>query len=788
MIQYKAYPFLQDNYFPDQKVSSKEKEKEEFYVSTINYIIGKAIAADSANKTEAHVGLEAAKGKVTTQKYLQILLPLTDGQPATNYKVDTFIDNIDFITPIKERYLGEFYRLQTQFLAIVIDDDPVLRRNEDLQVELNTYFQQLFVEKVTQIQAQQTQAEQQGQQAPPQSNLPDVDTFIANFISKWRDKIGELAQHKLELLKNLTKDTQLYAEAFYYWWTTDQVFSYRTIIDGKIVKEIIPPTEYFRVHSGSQLVCDDLMGMRKTKVSIMSILNDYSDLISESDKNYLLRLRDKYITQKGINVPKADMLGRFEGSILEWVRSGIRDYSHDLNITDESLLVDKQHVVLHSYRKIGILTYEHPTEGILQTEVDEDYKLEPEFGDIDIEWEYVPIILEGYLFGDKYTGIYTKIRPCIFQNYDINGKNPKLPYNGVTGLFRYYGSNPVPVRLIPYLVLYRVITKQLISTIRKYRPSILAIAESLLQSSKNHTLTDRMNALHDDNLLLINSDEASVSLLQATREIGNSTIERFIEGLINLRKVIKEEAWEAANMNQERYGDIDTSAGKANTQEAIRRVSIASVPMLEVFNNFRCADYNLDIEYTKLAWINGFQGVILSEEGKPIRISIDGNKHLNETLGIFVVSSIVEQEKLAEYKQLAFSASQNGDFVVASEAIDARNSVTLKNLIRQHDEMTKAFQKEMEVIKGQQQQALQDKISEEAEKQHAREIEKLNIKGEWAVKVAETRNIDEELVDYKPEELALKREKLAAERDKNLRDNDIKERTLEAKKQNKNKI
>lgn len=734
MTNYKVNELLyfNDDYLPNQKCSSKEKAKPEFYISTLNYVISKAL---TNNRQSAGLALEAANGKINTAKYTRLLLPILDNEPVKTYKVDDYIDTIDFITPIKERYLGEFLRLNVKFFAVVTNDDPVLKMNKELAEELDKYIVQLFTNKVIEYNQQAIEQGQQGVpiQAQPKE-LPDIETFKEDFIKRWRDAEGEDVQNKFELLKRLTEDALLYAQAFFYWWATDEVYSYRTIKRGKIVKEIVSPTEYYRVNSGSQYVCDDAMGVRHRKVSIMSILEERGDVLSAADKILLTNLNSKYVSPDGINIPKDEYLSNFDvETVRSWINTGLKGIDGNrINITDNTLMIDEYHVVLTSYQKIGILYYEDlNTAEIKSTEVSEDYELDLEAGDLDIEWVYKPVVLEGYRYGyDKYKSIYTKLTPCIFQHFDINGENPKLPYNGITGLFRYYGLNPIPLRLVPNLVLYRTITKQMISTIRKYRPNLLLLPEVVLQSNKTNTLKARLNAMHEDDLLLINMDRMDANTLQAIRNIGNNTIENFIKGLLDLRAQIKNEAWESVNMNQERYGDIDTGGGKANTQEAIRRVSIATVPMLEVFNLFREKDYNLDMEYTKLAWINGYQGVMMTVDGKPLRVNIDGEKHLNQDIGIFVAFNVVEQEKLDQYKQFALGG-QNADFALASEAISAESSVELRQVVRRHDELTKKFQKEMEQIKGDNLLKVQQEVTAREEAGRKHDLDKIDTDRQW---------------------------------------------------------
>lgn len=61
--------------------------------------------------------------------------------------------------------------------------------------------------------------------------------------------------------------------------------------------------------------------------------------------------------------------------------------------------------------------------------------------------------------------------------------------------------------------------------------------------------------------------------------------------LDNLKQGLKAEAWEAANMNNARFGDAKDYAGKAVNESNYSQAMTGSVWSLECFNLFRERDY-----------------------------------------------------------------------------------------------------------------------------------------------------------------------------------------------------
>lgn len=83
--------------------------------------------------------------------------------------------------------------------------------------------------------------------------------------------------------------------------------------------------------------------------------------------------------------------------------------------------------------------------------VDEDYKLNKEHGDINIEWEYETQVYEGYRIGNRYTAIYPiKARPIAFN------REGKLPYNGIMEILPMMGKFSIIKTITPYQIMRNI--------------------------------------------------------------------------------------------------------------------------------------------------------------------------------------------------------------------------------------------------------------------------------------------------------------------------------------------
>ena len=168
---------------------------------------------------------------------------------------------------------------------------------------------------------------------------------------------------------------------------------------------------------------------------------------------------------------------------------------------------------------------------------------------------------------------------------------------------------------------------------------------------------------------------------QGLRIIGNSGIGEYLNVLWTIRANNKQDARDTANMNSERFGNTSGQQTVTNASQNIYRAKLGSTLMITMFNYALEIDHKLDLEYSKFAYANGKSGIFFDKkEGSFVNVEIDPLEHLSNRYFPIVVNS-KEEDKLREYKELAFSAAQNGDFEIASEAIDGNSIPQLKKII-----------------------------------------------------------------------------------------------------------
>lgn len=385
-------------------------------------------------------------------------------------------------------------------------------------------------------------------------------------------------------------------------------------------------------------------------------------------------------------------------------------------------LYDVWHVVWRGEVRRAIVTY--VANGFLsQRVVNDDYILNEEIGDVSIEYIYEPQVYECVRIGGRNNAIYPYKARAIAYN-----RKGKLPYNGLVELIKGFGPFSIVKTMTPYQVFMNIVYYHREMAIAKNKLSILLVCKSLLGSS-DADVEDTIYKMAADGVLYIDdSDDQNMLKAQQIRML-NASIGEYITQLTNLITEIENTAKDRVDMTPQRYGQIANSAGKGVTEEAIMRGSMGSVIVEFMFDAMRERDCARDLDFTKLAWIDGLNTSYRDADKNIKYVSLDVNSHVYADYIIKAKNSIQEKEKLDQIKQFAFSAAQNGNMDMAIAAISGDNVSAIKNLIMK-------FQAEQQ----QYEQDLKAMDQQLAQMQQEFELQKIAVKGEEDRKTLEVKS------------------------------------------------
>lgn len=776
--------FVESFAFPQQRVSKAEREKPEWYANVIDWII--AAGQVYRDSQDIETKYRVLHGDIPNEFYKKTLNPY-NAQSDRHKRFPATMRNYDMMKGIIRRFVSEYIKNPHDFVVGANNPEIILARNTKLREELTKIVQEQIASRIQQSYAEWVNGGNDPQQFNPQEHI-DIEAFIKEFNENYIDDISSQGAEILNVIRDITEDTLFYARAYFDFITFGEVYTYTDVIGTNLVKRNVSVRDAFPIPTNYQFVEDSDMFAERRKMSYQEIIDEYDEYLDNNDRKFL----DTYYAKYGVNNPTlnyseykryySDICKKFTTEEVELFEKN-PTMARDLN----SELFDVWHVVWRGEIRRCIITYVTEA-GIISERIEEDgYELNPDFGDISLEYIFEPQVFEGVRIGTRQTAIYPyKTRAIAFN------RKGKLPYNGVYELLPGFGKFSIIDIVLPFQVLYNIIAYHRELSIAKNKLSVLMIAKSLLGKVPEDTI---YKMIADGVLYVDDTTDQGMLRAQQVRSI-NSDISAYINQLSQLLIEIEQSAKNQVDMTPQRYGEIAGYAGKAATQEAIVRGSMGSVIIEFVMDCIRERDYTRDMDFSKLAWIDGINTSYRDDNNNLKYLSADLDKHIYADYVIKAKNSIKEQDKLEQLKQYAFSAAQNGDNMMAIAAIQGDNVAAIAKLIKKFNEE-----------KQQHETQLQEQAQQLEQMKQEFEITKIQAKGEEDRKTLELKGLidkeieliqaDSNLLTY-PNDTAesikqagaqrlesmrgqINREKIELEREKMLADIFNKERDREVK-------
>lgn len=694
--------------FPQQRVPNSRKKEADWYAACCDWVIAQGQNNRDSSQLEIKYGI--LQGKIPDEFYKKILNPYN----ATNEKYKRFpatMRNYDLMKGIIRRYVSEYIKNPHDFIVGANNAEVVLARNAKLRQELAVIVQQKIAARIQQSYQDWVNGGNDPQQFNPQTAL-DVEAFVQEFNENYIDDISAQGQQILNVIKDITEDTLFYARAYFDFVTFGETYTYTDIVGDKIVKRVVSPRDAFPVNTDNIFREDDDMFAERRKLTYQQIIDEFDEYLDDKQKEFL----ETYYAKHSANAPMELAFNVYESYFPDVCKKYSKEdrelFKKEPNMMRDNNpdLYDVWHVVWRGEVRRCIVTYVNEV-GLIDTRIEEDdYELSPSTGDISLDYIYEPQVYECTRIGTRNDAIYPYGARAIAFN-----RKGKLPYNGINELLPGFGKFSIVDIVTPYQVFYNIVAYHREMTLAKNKLNILMMAKSLLGVKPEETI---YKMLADGVLYIDDTNDQGMLRAQQVR-ILQTNIGDYLNQLGNLLIEIKQAASEQVDMTPQRYGEIANSAGKGVIEEAIMRGSMGTVIIEFMMDCMRERDYNRDMDYTKLAWVDGLDTSYRDVDGNLKYISLDVDKHIYADYIIKAKNSVKEQDKLRQLQQYAFSAAQNGDNMMAIAAIEGDNVATITKLIKKYQEQKDAHEKEVQQLEQQIEQMKQQF-----------ELQKIQAKGE----------------------------------------------------------
>jgi len=323
------------------------------------------------------------------------------------------------------------------------------------------------------------------------------------------------------------------------------------------------------------------------------------------------------------------------------------------------------HCQWKSLRKIGFLTYmdmETGEEDMMV--VDENYKLNADMGDIEIEWEYLPETHEGWkISSDIYPLDY--LRPVIGQYRDLDNLHVcKLSYHGAAYDNMNSQATSAMDRIKGYQYFYDVICYRVELLMASDKGKMLLMNIAAIPTTAGINVKQWQYFLESNKIAFYDPSEEGFKGDPIAGNVAKSldmSLASDINNYIKLAEYIEKRAGDVIGVSKAMEGDIANSSAVSNTQQSLTQSSYIIKPYFDLHNIVKGNVLQSLIETCKVAYtMNKPKKLSYVLDDLSLRqLNVDQDLLDNNTYGIFVANSAKAFEAKQAVEQLAHAALQN---------------------------------------------------------------------------------------------------------------------------------
>lgn len=415
--------------FPIQKLPARKKT-EQWKRDCVNYIIGAGnvgvygFNTERTSEMQTYYDLYNSIYNEKDLKYVTNPFKQKDGFPAT-------AQDYNIIKPYIDQLLGEETKRPFNFQVCRTSNEAASEVQEQLKSLLVDYIMASIMANLS----PENQVQYQQQLASGEVMQPEA---IQKYVTKDYKDIAERAAYLS--LKYLKKKLNLTHE-FYKGWKDALIGGeeeyYIGILNGQPYVERVNPMFFDYEHSVDLEFIQDASWC--CRLMIMNPTEIYDRFYDKLDEKQLNRLLDLIDAKPGVgNYP------RMEKSELDYNHVDMHRINMYTNDPFDSDQLNVYHTCWKSFKKIGFVTLANFETGeVEEFQVDESYQVTGE--EIDVTWDWIVEVWEGYRAGEGEDALYFGIQPIEYQHVSADNPNSqKLPYTGAI----YNNTNSKPKSLV----------------------------------------------------------------------------------------------------------------------------------------------------------------------------------------------------------------------------------------------------------------------------------------------------------------------------------------------------
>ena len=702
--------------FPIQKLPARKKT-EQWKRDCVNYIIGAGnvgvygFNTERMSEMQTYYDLYNSIYNEKDLKYVTNPFKQKDGFPAT-------AQDYNIIKPYIDQLLGEETKRPFNFQVCRTSNEAASEVQEQLKSLLVDYIMASIMANLS----PENQVQYQQQLASGEVMQPEA---IQKYVTKDYKDIAERAAYLS--LKYLKKKLNLTHE-FYKGWKDALIGGeeeyYIGILNGQPYVERVNPMFFDYEHSVDLEFIQDASWC--CRLMVMNPTEIYDRFYDKLDEKQLNRLLDLIDAKPGVgNYP------RMEKSELDYNHVDMHRINMYTNDPFDSDQLNVYHTCWKSFKKIGFVTLANFETGeVEEFQVDESYQVTGE--EIDVTWDWIVEVWEGYRAGEGEDALYFGIQPIEYQHVSADNPNSqKLPYTGAV----YNNTNSKPKSLVslmkPLQYMYIVIWYRLELAMARDKGKVPVIDVTQIPKNMGLDINKWMHYLSALGVAFINPYEdgwdipgreggkpASFNQFQA----WDLSMANVIDQYINLMAKIEDMVARLTGITPQRQGSVAASELVGNVNQAITQSYHITEPWFWVHNQVKKQVLTMLLDTARYAWKDNktVLNYILDDATRAFVTLSDS--FFYEDMDIFVDDSTKERNELEQLRQLMQPAMQNG-----ASLLDIAEIITMDNINEIKQRLEEIENKRMQQMQ-EQQQAEQEAQRQLVEEQNRVKEEELMIK------------------------------------------------------------
>ena len=646
----------------------KNKDNKLWYKDNINFILRNSYFTilPTINNTLYKRNLQLLYNVYNNQieesifNYVSNPLNTTKGKnrnfPARIRPYNIIRENIDI-------FLGEFTKRYFNYIILNEGEEAYNKMLEQRKAVIYENVNQHFINALNEMGVDTGEQSQEVQ-------LPEE--VFNKFNSSYRDIYAIQSQKWIKKFEKREYIKEIVQDLFKDWCIAGESYSYKNFENGKVIYQRVSPLYCDYDKSMDVKYIEDGSWFSRAQVLTFSdiIENFYSEIENEEEFRSI---------NSASNFPAP-----VSSTYLNYFLTNREMYKPKYTLF---------HAVWKSQEEIKILSRLNDYGEIEEIEVDSEYKLNKELGDIEIKKQYVNSVYEGYRLGLGFKGrtgddekgeIFFRLRKCPVQRRIVNNRAEcKLPYNGK----RWSDTNALNTSLtelgLPYQILFIIIQWKIELALAKSKMFVLMDMNTI----PNKEGWDEEKTIYYAEALgyfFIDRNKIGVDKTFNQYQTVNLLQYEHINQLIQIQDFIIRRWDSLCGISPERKGRITTDTA-SQTQASIFQSSIISEKTYIDFEQFVEKEYQGFIDYGKYEIASGDNKIVeLNDDSTVNFFEIDPVEYCSSDLSIFAVNSSLEQDKLRQLKELSARLSGNPNIKTSTlaELIGAENASEVKNILK----------------------------------------------------------------------------------------------------------